>query len=251
MKDEAGVVPVSIRPLKPPEARGVKDDNPEQHLNRPNLLIKLWTRSPVPFRTAFLATLGVVSALWMAWYAVGFKGWLARPRAEQSAMTRSASDVDLAPPVSGKGREPEYIAVGYVLQEKIGALVAIQGVRAGGWNNALREDNVYVFLNVLAITRPELEDLYVSTHRLRMPEGKVFAEVYNRVLNAIDAEYAFQKALLRALDEPDSLRNMAVLQTRGEAAIQLAETAMVGVAALFMAIDENVAPTMTAIYGAD
>ncbi len=36
-----------------------------------NFFGKIWTKSPLAFRTAFLATLGVISALWFAWYVAG------------------------------------------------------------------------------------------------------------------------------------------------------------------------------------
>ncbi|HIJ71281.1 MAG TPA: hypothetical protein HPP87_07955 [Planctomycetes bacterium] len=52
-------------------------------LSREGLIARLWTLSPAPFRNAFLATLGVMTALVVGWYVIVWGDWLKRPPPKQ------------------------------------------------------------------------------------------------------------------------------------------------------------------------
>lgn len=55
-------------------------------------LKKLWTRCPPAFRTGFLATLGVISALWVTINFIGPGAWLRRPGTQRTSYTPPLDD---------------------------------------------------------------------------------------------------------------------------------------------------------------
>lgn len=64
------------------EERVVPDIDPSTlptKTRRANFFTRVWSGIPGPFKTAFLATLGVVSALLFAWYVVRVPNWFTRP----------------------------------------------------------------------------------------------------------------------------------------------------------------------------
>ena len=59
-----------------------------------NILARAWLGIPGPFKTSFLATLGVVSALLFAWYVVRVPKWFNRPPAAPTTAGRPVSEVN-------------------------------------------------------------------------------------------------------------------------------------------------------------
>ncbi len=60
-----------------------------------NILSRAWLGIPAPFKTSFLATLGVVSALLFAWYVVRVPKWFNPPPTAPTPAGRQLADADI------------------------------------------------------------------------------------------------------------------------------------------------------------
>ncbi len=60
-----------------------------------NILSRAWLGIPAPFKTSFLATLGVVSALLFAWYVVRVPKWFNPPPTAPTTAGRQLTDTDI------------------------------------------------------------------------------------------------------------------------------------------------------------
>lgn len=78
--------PVVVPLPDPPSLADLDDvpitvDAPPPKDRSDNIFARAWIGIPVPFKTSFLATLGVVSALLFAWYVARVPNWLNKPPA--------------------------------------------------------------------------------------------------------------------------------------------------------------------------
>jgi len=81
--------PTKDEPAQAAEWRSHTPVVPLPQTNRGNFLTKAWHSCPVAFRTAFLATLGVIAALWLTWHLSGLPS---RVRPPATATTPSVPE---------------------------------------------------------------------------------------------------------------------------------------------------------------
>lgn len=77
-----------------PDSDATAVDAPPPKNRSGNILARVWIGIPFPFKTAFLATLGVVSALLFAWYVVRVPKWFNRPPTTPTTAGRPVSEVN-------------------------------------------------------------------------------------------------------------------------------------------------------------
>ena len=164
-----------------------------------NIFIRLWNGSPVYFRNSFLATLGVISALVFAYYLMNIPKFVSKGTISQEQkaeiMPASSSDMKLAACV---------VLLNYGFQ-----LETISNIRVNAAQNLQDKQDelgLYAFLAVIKVTESQLEELYMKVHNLNVPNDKTVQTCYQTLLEAINAEYAFQKSLLSYSQNPDNLQ---------------------------------------------
>lgn len=208
-----------------------------------NLLIAFWKNTPSAFRTSFLATLGVVAALTFALLTYRVPDIFRSFESEQPAYTQSQNTPPPTlppnpPPIMSSPHKVSDTAVQDVphqelvvllkLREFCQALELIQGVRATAIK---RYSDHKSFLNVLYCSSESLKDLYQKVHRLRVPPDAGLNQVYNDVLNAIDAEYALQQSAIEYQKKPSGLRREADIEDKAKKVVELHDRAVLSVIA--------------------
>ncbi len=94
VSEYAPPVVVPISDLPDPDDIPITVDAPPPKDRSGNILARAWTGIPAPFKTSFLATLGVVSALLFAWYVVRVPKWFNRPPTAPTTAGQPLADVN-------------------------------------------------------------------------------------------------------------------------------------------------------------
>jgi len=219
-------VPLNVLPILPTKHRG-------------NFFIKLWNNSPVVFRNAFLATLGVLSALLFAYYVIRV------PKFVSKGTTSQEQKAEIMPASSSDMR----LAACIVLQHYMFKFDTLSAARVKAANEFLHDEaGLYAFLSVIKITESQLEDLYLQVHKLKMPDDNTSQICYQNLLNAIDTEYAFQKSMLPLLQNPDNLRIKSNFNELSEKAIATYNKASILTIGSLSEIDPDLWKKMCYIY---
>lgn len=200
-----------------------------------SFLQKAWFKSPPAFRSAFLATFGVISALWVAWSVLGIQRHFSSPPVKHTVQTQN-------PRPNTKSVNIEYydfLAGSIRLNRYLSKLHSLQNVRVAAASRYGKNNQILYFIGVLLCTQDELESLYNDTHNMNLPKNKSLENVYNKALVAIDAEYAFQKSLIAFCNNPDSLKKLTDMSEKSKEAVQLADIAVFSGTALFIEFNEE------------
>ena len=227
------VVPMKLPPL------------PRSSPGKENFVTKLWTRTPSAFRTSFLATLGVVSALWVTFNFIGPGTWLRRPSAQKTFHTSPVP----AGPKKADTEDIDFLAATIRFVECMSALSSLQNVRAAAGKQFGQDGDWVSFFSVLRCIQAELEDLYFKIHDCVIPDNPDLQAVYKDILAAVDAEYVFQKKLMAYVNNPESLRHRSDMFKQGKNATALQSTAMMGTVQLFNQAQEGLLGAFVRIDG--
>ncbi|MDD5134262.1 MAG: hypothetical protein PHP01_02470 [Phycisphaerae bacterium] len=233
LEPEQTPVPVPLNNLPPIPAK-----------QKDNFFVKLWHGSPIAFRTAFLATLGVISALAFAYYLMSAPKFLNKNASMQNTEASSNRYI------SSSGYK---LAGCIVLLNYVSEFQVLANARA----NAAREfdlgDEVglYGFLSVIKITESQLEDLYLKVHKLNMSDDMGLQSCYKSLLNAIDTEYAFQKSMLPIIQNPDDLQIRADFQELSKKAVENSTFATTSILTLLYSVDEGLYEKICYTWNAD
>ena len=215
-----------------PASRPVKSVVPFDSLPAPkpdkranNILLKLWTGTPSAYRTSFLATLGVLSALLVAFYVFNFGGQFLRA----SKTDKSQSSV-ISKPLSENQQRRLIVAALYLSQE-MGRLEAIQSARA-----ALSSTE---FILSIFQFEPVLEEMYhrVNKNNNVCEDAKYAHEM---VLYAIRIEYEFLRSGKAWLQNADDLRYKSRFTDYVEKTQKASSTAAIEVVRLYSLIDSDI-----------
>lgn len=194
-----------------------------------NILLRAWRNSPAPFRTAFLATFGVISALVLAFYIYGLSQRLSSPPPPrytspppyQPSFTEPAtlpeSEREPIPPTQPEivaDMEMELLASAVQIYERCNSLDILQNIRIFAAQKY--SHNLQAMIHALSCSQDQLEDLYFNTQKLKVPVNANLEKAYNDILKAIEAEYTFQKSIISLANEPDSVRLMAEVKRKSE-----------------------------------
>ena len=226
------VVPMKLPPL------------PRSSPGKENFVTKLWTRTPSAFRTSFLATLGVVSALWVSFNFIGPGTWLRRPSAQKtfhtSPVLASLKKVDTG--------DIDFLAATIRFSDSLFILGSLQRIRNTAAEQLGQNGDWTSFFSVLRCTQIEVEDLYFKIRNSIIPDNPDLQAVYKDILAAVDAEYLLQKKMMGYLDTPKSLRHHDLLK-QGENVITLRVMAALQLTRLFDQVQEGLLDALLRIDG--
>ncbi len=220
-----------------------------------NVLIRFWENTPSPFRNAFLATLGVVAALLIAFYIYRVPRIFRSAESQHPVYTQTQPSrpppprrTVPTPPVimTPPSRMPAVQNIDYdkmatllKLRESCQSLHLIQIVRVTAAKRYVSNLNDNSFINVLRCSSKILKDLYETVNGLKIHSNPDLELLHNDVLSAIDAEYAFQQSIIEFHRKPMSLRRQTDIESKSKESIDLYNRAMMSViATLFDGYEE-------------
>lgn len=212
--------------------------------SRGNFITKLWTKSPIAFRTAFLATLGVITALFVTFYVFGLTRHLKWPgRQEAIAPVVNRKEIDTngskLPGIPNKMQDKIHLAAAIKMYEYMVCLEILQKVRVDAAKISEEKGNIKCLTFALMCSQAGLETLYTRARNFNCPLRDEFRNTYTTILDAIDTEYSFQKAGIAFMNNPDSLNSLATMKERGQKAVDKAETGGFGANWLIMQSDPD------------
>ncbi len=231
-KEPPIVVPTELPPL------------PRSSPNKENFVTKLWTRTPAAFRVGFLATLGVVSALWVTFNFIGPGTWLRRPGVQKTSHTSPV----LASLKKADPEDIDFLAATIRFSDSLFILGSLQRIRNTAADQLGQDGDWTSFFSVLRCTQIELEDLYFKIHNSIIPDNPDLQAVYKSILAAVDAEHVYQKKMMGYLDTPKSLRHHD-LSKQGENVITLRVMAALRLTRLFDQVQEGLLDALLRIDG--
>lgn len=174
--------------------------------HRQNFITKIWAKSPLAFRTSFLATLGVIAALSIAWYVIGVSNWLKRPTISHpiytpSMPTRSAK---INTTIDATKLTADNVYALIMLFHYGKGLETLQRVRASLCDSAMANINTLKALPV--IIEPiasQLQDNMSNLSHLKMPydprlTNPSFSQVQSAYIDAMYAEIDVMNELILA-----------------------------------------------------
>ena len=171
-----------------------------------NFITKLWTKSPKAYRTGFLATLGAISAFFLAWYLVGIGGWLKQPIANQPTYKPSISTKTTSSNASSTASKltADNVYALVMLFHYGKGLETLQRVRASLCTSAISDINTLKALPV--IIEPivtQLNDDMASLRSMDMPHDlrltePSFRQVQVVYIKAMSAEIEVMDELILA-----------------------------------------------------
>lgn len=217
--------------------------------SNPNIIEKSWLKSPAPFRNAFIATLGVVTALVLCYY--GFTGipklWTNRTISDLPpslpVVTNPISGVERQPDIIGtqsdmSEKQVQMIGSALLLSQKAGRLTAIQDVRIMAVK--LCEKDTVSFMHSIENTQMLLNSLYEDIRTSSIFQQKEFINAHSLLLNTVKAESDFQDALLQLCKIGDIEIKAARVKKTGETVHNSTVLLYGKIAELFLKIDVRV-----------
>lgn len=218
--------PIKCSPKVPFEKLPPPPPTPK-YQEKPALLKKLWSSIPSVFRTAFIATLGVVCALWFALNVMGVGRKLTSPVNHTLQSPPAEIQVD---------DKTEYLAAATALIQIHAEYKVLHNLRISAAQNAVNDLDFGITIKHLKIP---LEQLYLSMQDFKLPDQPYIEDVYNSLLRAIDNEYTLVNDTIVYISNPDSLSAKGAFQKAIKDSEHAQTESGLGVAVLLMQIDDN------------
>ncbi|MHC4123421.1 MAG: hypothetical protein ACYSSI_07600 [Planctomycetota bacterium] len=156
-----------------------------------NVFTRIWTNSPVAFRTAFLSTLGVISALLLVYYLFGIRRWFKPP-----LQTAGSPSIQANSNIYNNSINTDLLACTVIMYKYHGSLDTLRNFIAASLN---LNDTNYLFGTFLRACL-ELDKLYTEVANVNTFNNLDLISLKKSILTAIDAESIRVNTLLKALD---------------------------------------------------
>jgi len=223
--------------------------------SRSNFLTKIWTKSPAPFRNAFLATLGVLSALFMVYYLYGINKWFQRPvddikNYESSLPVEPAKSL---PTIDANAHNLAVLIRLFQYQNSLeaehqfcsyGAKKVVDG--SDGSHEEFRS-NWSAFLILLSHLQNYLEELYTNVKKLEIPENRYFITAHEGLLEAINAEHSYIKSFRESTQNKKSIS----ITDKGDDALDSTNRSALNIMNLCLKLDPKLFEALLRTYKDD
>ncbi len=172
-----------------------------------NFFTRSWTKSPVAFRTAFLATFGVIAALWAAWYIFGVARYFTTPKLKEAAYTPPATTTPASPEKRPTGAKEAvvravaqpidvpYLAAAIRFIAYMEGLYQVQNARIIAAKEYAAFTSSTRYAAVLSVCQKTLADLETRVASLQVPPDTDLRRTQEYIMEAIAAERDFERSL--------------------------------------------------------
>jgi len=177
-------VPLNTLPVPPIKQRG-------------NFFIKLWNNSPVAFRTAFLATLGVLSALLFAYYVIRVPKFVSE---KTTSITTQTSSIQTAHP-----QNLQKLAAIIILNAYVWKYDELYWFEVKAMDQFIATANPSFMVAFSKTMELQLATLYTKIYNLKLPQEEKIQLCHKYLLDAVETDCKLQKKVQSFMTYSDSL----------------------------------------------